>query len=111
MDVGLHGWGSTPRYSRSLYQRYTVHEGLLYFKSTFLFGVSLYCGPRKVTKLERLDSSYKLFFYPPFGPFLFSFEQNKIQTQNTLRYPTPSVAPLQMNQTRNEKKNPRKKKN
>ena len=34
MDVVLHGWVSTPRYTRS-YQRYTVHERALYFKSTF----------------------------------------------------------------------------
>ena len=28
---------STPRYSRSLYQRYTAHERALYFNSTIIF--------------------------------------------------------------------------
>ena len=31
-DVGLHGWGVHPRYSRSLYQRYTVHEKVVVFQ-------------------------------------------------------------------------------
>ena len=43
MDAILHGWVH-PWYSRSLYQRYTVHERALYFNSTFSLGLALYSG-------------------------------------------------------------------
>ena len=35
MDVGLHGWVSTPRYSRSLYQGTLFMRELLHFKVNF----------------------------------------------------------------------------
>ena len=43
--------GCPPRYSRSLYQRYTVHERALYFKST-----SFFFQPDKQTTMGRDDS-------------------------------------------------------
>ena len=58
LDVGLQGWVS----SRSLYQRYTVHERALYLKSTFYIELSANCVfffPFKKSKNQKKTKKRK----------------------------------------------------
>ena len=45
LDVGLHGWVSTPGHSRSLYQRYTVYERGFVFQVIFYLAVVMEAFP------------------------------------------------------------------